>query len=458
MSSSRRDFLAAGAASLPLLGLPNAALASARSAAFPAPVPSNKKLLFVFLRGGCDGLDMLRPADSLDDSYGDVRDPNDIVHPEDTPLPNTHSRLHDHLSGLLPAWSQGRVAFLNRVGSSECLRSHFKEMRVVETGKPGSIAELISEWWGARLTSRFGMADLRATSLTGKLQQFLQLSQADRVFPSLSGVYKYETSIARYDKVFDVEPAAASHPLTALTDKWAARYGASLATSATEESQLLQASGDAFYRVKNALPPFYVHDETTFPFGSSQGFMEDIELAMNVLADGRLGCQVAGVDLGGFDTHSEHRPSYDALLETLSRGLVAADDFAQKNDKENDYMILVVTEFGRTLCPNASKGLDHGIGACYIAIGSGVRGGVYNCKHPSSPSALEFGQEWPRNHVSDQAALINAMDAATDFRAVFAELLIKHFALGLTDVGQVLPGYETEYATSPYHNPLDYML
>ncbi|POA45877.1 hypothetical protein C1884_31480, partial [Pseudomonas sp. GW460-R15] len=55
----------------------------------------------------------------------------------------------------------------------------------------------------------------------------------------------------------------------------------------------------------------------------------------------------------------------------------------------NDTMVLVATEFGRTVAVNGTGGTDHGTGTAAMLIGGGVRGGRVLADWPGlSPAAL----------------------------------------------------------------------
>ena len=81
----------------------------------------------------------------------------------------------------------------------------------------------------------------------------------------------------------------------------------------------------------------------------------------------------------------------------------------------SDTVILTMSEFGRTLAENGSRGTDHGHGNAMLAIGAGVKGGrVYGA--------------WPGLR-SDRLFEGRDLQVTTDFRDVFAEVVTSHLGV-----------------------------
>jgi uncharacterized protein (DUF1501 family) len=143
-----------------------------------------------------------------------------------------------------------------------------------------------------------------------------------------------------------------------------------------------------------------------------------------VLLRNPVGLKVAQVGLGGWDHHSGMRTPEDPEGNThrriteLSNTLAA---FAQDlGDALNEVSIVVLTEFGRTAHENGSNGTDHGRGALVMAIGGGIRGGVY-------------GNFPDRVGIPDRFTV----PVLTDYRLILAEIMQNRS--GNQNVGQVFP-------------------
>jgi uncharacterized protein (DUF1501 family) len=143
-----------------------------------------------------------------------------------------------------------------------------------------------------------------------------------------------------------------------------------------------------------------------------------------------LRVQVATVDLGGWDTHQWQGDNGEGLFANLLQqlgGSLAAlyKDLAAANLTQK-LNIVVMSEFGRRLAENASRGTDHGHGGAMLLLGGNVNGGKLYGKWPG----LEPGQ------LYDRADL----EATTDYRAVLAEVL--KVRLKNNRLGMVFPGYD----------------
>ena len=90
-----------------------------------------------------------------------------------------------------------------------------------------------------------------------------------------------------------------------------------------------------------------------------------------------------------------------------------------------DVVVLTMSEFGRTVRENGTRGTDHGHANVMLLMGGGVRGGKVHGKWPGL----------------DGDQLYDGRDLAltTDFRDVFAEVAGRH--LGASDLEKIFPSY-----------------
>ena len=97
-----------------------------------------------------------------------------------------------------------------------------------------------------------------------------------------------------------------------------------------------------------------------------------------------------------------------------------------------DTVILTMSEFGRAVAENGSRGTDHGHGNAMFVIGGGVKGGAV------------YGK-WPGLAKNDR---FEGRDLAvtTDFRDVFAEIVTRHLGANREIAAKVLPGYAIDAA------------
>ena len=111
------------------------------------------------------------------------------------------------------------------------------------------------------------------------------------------------------------------------------------------------------------------------------------------------------------------------MLKHVADCLLAfREDLGQRNDK---VMVLVMSEFGRTVHENGSNGTDHGRGGFMLAMGNMINGGRFYGTHKDLTD-LEGGRFQPVH---------------TDYRNVFAESLTRLFHYDPFQ-SQLFPGYK----------------
>lgn len=140
------------------------------------------------------------------------------------------------------------------------------------------------------------------------------------------------------------------------------------------------------------------------------------------------GARIAVTDADGWDTHANQGLDTGTLanrLRALDSGLGALRDGLGAHWKNT--VVAVVTEFGRTVRPNGTRGTDHGTGAAALLLGGAVSGG-------------RVIADWPGLRDGD---LYQGRDLAPtrDLRGVFKSVLVAH--MGMDEAGvaaRVFPG------------------
>ena len=134
------------------------------------------------------------------------------------------------------------------------------------------------------------------------------------------------------------------------------------------------------------------------------------------------GARLMMIETGGWDTHSGQRArisgglnSLDQMIGAIKSGLGAA---------WADTMILVATEFGRTVAANGTGGTDHGTASAAMLIGGAVKGG-------------RVLADWPGLRLAD---LYESRDLKPTIalEALVAGALAAHFALDPAMVARTL--------------------
>jgi uncharacterized protein (DUF1501 family) len=160
---------------------------------------------------------------------------------------------------------------------------------------------------------------------------------------------------------------------------------------------------------------------------TARGFAADaLRLGQLIQADPHT--QLAFTSVGGWDTHVNQGGARGALanrLSSLGEGLESL--VVGLGDAFEHTVIVVMSEFGRTVRQNGAGGTDHGRGNVMWLLGGPVAGGRVH-------------GPWPG---LERAALADGRDLAvtTDFRGVISPILQQHLGLGDAATNQVFPGY-----------------
>ncbi|HWP38514.1 MAG TPA: DUF1501 domain-containing protein [Gemmatimonadales bacterium] len=137
--------------------------------------------------------------------------------------------------------------------------------------------------------------------------------------------------------------------------------------------------------------------------------------------------EIAWTDSGGWDTHVMQGATSGPLAERLNDLAQSIAAFAADlGEGMADTVVLTMSEFGRTVRENDLGGTDHGRGTACLILGGGACGG-------------RVLGHWP-------AIDPNVPDIAvtTDFRDVFAGLLVRHLGLPTSDVPTIFPGHNAD--------------
>jgi uncharacterized protein (DUF1501 family) len=327
-----------------LLSSLTAAAASAMPRVAWAAAGTSKRLVFVIQRGAADGLSIVAPTG--DPAFAAARGAlaEDVA--GGAKLGGLFT-LHPALATGAALYGAKQAHFAHAVATAYRDRSHFDGQNVLEGG-------------GSRPYER-------ADGWVGRLLTLLPESERDALA---------------------IAPAV---PL-------ALRGGIPVATYAP--SRLPQADADLIAR----LSAMYEGDALLHPLWESA--VKTQELASDIGGNngrngadlGRLaaslmtpadGARVMMVETGGWDTHSGQRGRLNAQLRGLDQ-LVGALQTGL-GPAWGDTLVIVATEFGRTVAVNGTGGTDHGTGSAALFFGGGLaEGGQVSAEWPGLAAAARF--------------------------------------------------------------------
>lgn len=396
--TSRRVFLKSGGAALVTLGFAPSFLARTVEAA-----GTRKKLLIaIFQRGAVDGLNMVVPYGEA--GYYAARPTIAIARPgrDDGALDlDGFFGLHPRMAPLAPWWTTGQLAVVHASGSPDTTRSHFDAQDYMESATPG-VKSTRDGWLNRFLQTRGAGHPLQAVSLTTGMPRTLQGHA-----PALA-VRRLDEFAMRAEgpAAAAVEAAYASTPDQTLQATAAEAFAAMRHLAASARAPYVPAAGVTYPRS---------------PFGDALR-----EIARLAKAD--VGLEVAFAESTQWDHHANEGGATGqmaARLDDFSRGLAAlARDLG---DRLADTVIVTMSEFGRAVAQNGSGGTDHGHGNAMLLLGGAVKGGrVYGRWPGLTPEARHEGRD---------------LAVTTDFRDVFAEIVVRHLGADAATAGRVFPGY-----------------
>jgi len=397
----RRNFLQQGAALAGWTLWSSGALAQTELA--------RRKLVVVMLRGAVDGLNVVVPY--ADPGYASARSTLALAGPgaEGGVIKlDAMFGLHPSLARLKPWWDQGALGFVHASGSPDATRSHFDAQDYMESGTPGR--KSTPDGWMNRLLAGLPgpSAPTRAVSMG---------ATPARIFAGPASVASLGLGPRAFDAkaIDDPRMQAALDKLYANDPAMARTYRDTTEGRGEMKRSMAVAGGEA-----RGMDP-----SADGGAPSARSFAADARrLGQLIRKDPHT--QLAFTSVGGWDTHVNQGGATGQLANRLASLGEGLDALAQGlGDALKDTVIVVMSEFGRTVRQNGTNGTDHGRGNVMWLLGGPVAGG-------------RMLGEWPG---LETAALTDGRDLAvvTDFRQVLSPVLQRHLGLGEEALARVFP-------------------
>lgn len=354
---------------------------------------SDARFVLVILRGGLDGLAAV-PAYG-EGRYASLRGPLAIGGPGSgdgvLDLDGLFG-LHPSLSNMHAMFRERELSVLHAVATPYRERSHFDGQKVLESGgtAPGTSA---GGWLNRALTELESRGEAKeAVALAESVPlvlrgPFLVSAWTPSRLPDADG-----DMLARVQALYEaVDPDLAARLLDArnardlVGDMGTSRMGGRAAVQMTP--------------LVTAAARFLAQEE---------------------------GPRIAVMDVDGWDTHANQGGAQGNLatrLRALDIGLATFK--AELGAHWASTSVLIVTEFGRTVAANGTRGTDHGTGGCAFLAGGAVAGG-------------EVVADWPGLGARDLYEGRDLMPTL-DLRAVAKGILADRFGLSETALARVFP-------------------
>lgn len=405
---TRRGFMHNGALALVGTSIIPAFLTRSVYAQMDTAAAKGKKLVVIFQRGACDGLNVVVPYTEA--NYYTMRPTIAIKQNEVLDL-NGAFGLHPAMASLKPLYDAGHLAVIHAVGSPDPTRSHFDAQDYMESGTPG--VKATPDGWLNRA--------LQVSPEAGKPSPFRAVALGTQVPRTLQGPVP-AVAVANLQ---DFSVAGKGPQTSPISNAFQAMYDQSSDT-------ILHGTGqetfEAVRMLKSADPAHYTPaagvNYPNTPFGNSLKQTAQLLKA-------NLGVQAAFSDIGGWDTHQNQGGANGQLANRLREFSDTISAFWKDMDDETGGITLVtMSEFGRTAHQNGTGGTDHGHANVMFVLGGEVKGGKVYGRWPGlSNEQLNEGRD---------------LAVTTDFRNVLGEATYR--TLGTRRLEQIFPGAKLNLA------------
>ena len=306
--------------------------------------------------------------------------------------------LHPRLTGLHSIFNDGRLAVIQRAGYNNSSRSHFQGTDIWGTGDPNSPNSI--GWLGRYLDTLPSPVDpLIGWNATRETPRAL-MSRTVSV-PAIPDSRTYSLS-------------SPNGTAEALNERNAATRMSS--NAASNRPHLSFVNGTVHGALDTLDRVNLVNTYTPTVTYANNGLALALRTVAGSIVKG-IGTKVYWVQFGGFDTHSGQGNAggggYATLMATVGDSVLSFYNDLRNQGVLNDTLMLQFSEFGRRISENGSQGTDHGAAGIMLAMGGGVRGGIYGTAASLDPN--------PSNQTLENAG--GDVRYETDFRSVYARVL-----------------------------------
>ncbi len=369
-----------------------------------------KTLVCIFQRGAMDGLMAVTP---FTDTYlAEARPSLFMSAARDTngaSLIDLDSRfgLHPSMKVFEPLFREGRLGIVHGIGSPNTTRSHFDAQDYMESGTP--FQKGTPSGWLNRAVGLLGhdaRTPFSAVSMTSAMPRSFY---GDHPSISVSNLQDFAIQLRGRQN----EANLAARSFEELYDQTASGLLKETGKESFEAMKILQQTDLRGYKPANGV---------VYPASALGNALRQV--AQLIKMD--VGLEVAFTESGGWDTHFNQGTDSGVFARNvadLSNSITAFwNDLGAYQD---EVTLMTMTEFGRTVHQNGTKGTDHGRASCNFILGNDVKGGtVLGRLDPLAKENLEDGRD---------------LAVTTDFRSVFSEVADKHLKIA---GGQLLfPGW-----------------
>lgn len=332
-----------------------------------AAAPGDNRLVVIILRGGMDGIDVLRP-------WGDLNlmahRPNLAVAQDNSLQLNTFYGVHPGLKSLMPLWKAGQLSFVQATSTPyRDKRSHFDGQDLLEAGTVDLAPMGRRDGWLNRMLPYLGGAQARTAFALGRENMLI-----------LTG----ESPVSNWSP--DVDLAMSSQGLRLLD--LVMKSDPEMSQAMREAVDLASSDGDAVAMdfSSGALRRDDMAGSMSEDMASARKGKTHLKIVDFAAEQLREDTRIASFSIGGWDTHAAQNRTLIRPLQELSESILRLKS-ELGTIVWGKTTVLCMTEFGRTVRENGTKGTDHGTGGTMILAGGAVRGGQVHGQWPGLSEA-----------------------------------------------------------------------
>lgn len=369
-----------------------------------ATAPWDNRLVVILLRGAMDGLDIVQP-------YGDptlerVRPGFDIGPKKGARDLDGFYALHNNLSGLMPLWFDGELAFAHAVSTPyRNKRSHFDGQDLLEAGTGDVNFGGVSDGWLNRLLQGQPGVHARTAFAVGQEQMIILSGDAQTAGWSPNARLDLSPQARLLlGKIYENDPVFHASASVAME---LAEAGVALESDATGEGAMsMQDMVDAANSTRKASAAKVLARFT------AERLKEET--------------RIASFSISGWDTHLNQANGIKRASSELETAILTLK--AELGPIWRKTAVLAMTEFGRTIHVNGSRGTDHGTGGAMLMAGGAIKGQKVYGRWPGLAEVDLFDRrdlmstEDVRSYAASAIQGLFGIDQATLERRVFPKL------------------------------------
>lgn len=389
-----------------------------------------KTFVKIFMRGGADGLHLFPAVGDIE--YRNHR-PNIAIEPPNgndgntaIDIGDTYRAMNPNLEPLMEIWNEGRMMVAPSTALEENNRSHFDSQRWIGTGARNDI---IDGYLNRYMQNVAGPTHPLRGAILGKTSISTEARGAIAV-PTVANREGFNLENRNFCSGTGCEDNQLTELMREISSHEVDQPGLE---ASVRENQLIML--DSIAEVQ-AAGMNYVVEANGLDY-SNTDLGRGLRLVAQLMKAG-VPLEVAALDWNiGWDTHSNQTAMNsanrfsDQTFGFHSRMRRGATDFVtfyrDISANIDNVVVLVGTEFGRTVIENGSQGTDHGHGTTWFAFGGPTLGGL-----APDITSLAVGQLLHGRYVPK----------VTEYRDIVAEIMVRHMSMPESLVSTVFPAHQ----------------